>query len=513
MWGRGNLAPKSGTNSMKTITKIKNFVKKRKLLIFGFIVLVLIILLILPAGELFNFSTGSLEILPEPDLTGIEIQVVEKLRTLRKEVVKNPDSPDAWGKYAMNLDIHDFKQEALICYKQASELSGSEFRWPYFTAIIYTEMGSTEAFNWFERSSKIKPDYAPLYVLYGRALYDAGLQEPAMKEFIHAIEIDSTYSHAYLGIAKILFYQMEIERSRDQLEKALKFNPLNGEAYALLAQVYRRLGEQDKADKALKMKETLPKVTSIPDSVYGDLIVEGVSAAWYQERGKSYMKKGLYERAIHEFQSVLKLRPDAEDHNNLGLSFQKIGKYDQAILHFRQSVALNPQKIEANVNLATALFEAGYIDEAVAFMKKAQRMDPDFPNISLMLGTIYMQSGQTKSAVTEYQTGLSKDPEDIHLAVQLAWILATSSKKSHRDGDKAIRLAKKVCEKTNYLIPEMLDVLAAAYAESGQFDQALKTAQRAYQLAKSNNKKHLMEQIRLRIDLYRLKQPYRSRDF
>jgi tetratricopeptide (TPR) repeat protein len=306
---------------------------------------------------------------------------------------------------------------------------------------------------------------------------------------------------------------MEIERSRDQLEKALKFNPLNGEAYALLAQVYRRLGEQDKADKALKMKETLPKVTSIPDSVYGDLIVEGVSAAWYQERGKSYMKKGLYERAIHEFQSVLKLRPDAEDHNNLGLSFQKIGKYDQAILHFRQSVALNPQKIEANVNLATALFEAGYIDEAVAFMKKAQRMDPDFPNISLMLGTIYMQSGQTKSAVTEYQTGLSKDPEDIHLAVQLAWILATSSKKSHRDGDKAIRLAKKVCEKTNYLIPEMLDVLAAAYAESGQFDQALKTAQRAYQLAKSNNKKHLMEQIRLRIDLYRLKQPYRSRDF
>ena len=59
----------------------------------------------------------------------------------------------------------------------------------------------------------------------------------------------------------------------------------------------------------------------------------------------------------------------------------------------------------------------------------------------------------------------------------------------------------------------MLDVLAAAYAETGQFVQALETAQRAYQLAKSNNRKNLMEQIQSRIDLYRSKQPYRNRDF
>jgi tetratricopeptide (TPR) repeat protein len=498
---------------MEIMTIFKRNFQKPKLLIIGFIAISLLVLVVLSGRKFLNSSSDLLELLPEPDLTGIEIQVVEKLRTLRQEVVNNPGSHDNWGKYAMNLDIHDFKQEAAICYKQAAELSPSEFRWPYFTAIIYSEMGSQEAFTWFERSSKIKSDYAPLYVLYGRALYDAGLQEEAMNAFLHAIEIDSTYSHAYLGVAKILYYQMNIESSQIYLEKALKFNPQNGEAYALLAQVYRRLGEPDKADEALKMKKALPKVTPIPDLVYGELILEGISAAWYQERGQSYMKKGLYKEAIQEYKSVLKLRPDAEDHNNLGLSFQKIGKYDLAILHFRQSVALNPQKIEANINLATALFEAGHVDEATAFMKKAQRMDPDFPNISLMLGTIYMQSGQTKSAITEYDGGLAKDPQDIHLAVQLAWVLATSSKKSLRDGKKAIRLAINSCEKTNYLVPEMLDVLAAAYAETGQFSQAVGTAQRAYQLAKSNNRKNLMDQIQSRIDLYRSKQSYRSRDF
>jgi tetratricopeptide (TPR) repeat protein len=460
-----------------------------------------------------NFSSDLIELLPQPDLSGIEIQVVEKLTKLRQEVVDNPDSHDAWGKYAMNLDIHDYKQEAVICYKQASELSQSEFRWPYFTAIIFSETGSREAFTWFERSSKIKPDYAPLHLLHGRALYDAGLQEPAMNAFLGAIKIDSTYSHAYLGIAKIYFYKMEIESSKYYLEKALKFNPQNGEAYALIAQVYRREGETAKAENALKLKEALPKVTPIPDSVYGDLIEEGVSAAWYQERGKSYMNKGLYESAIREFQSVLKLRPDAEDHNNLGLSYQKIGKYDQAILHLRQSIALNPNKIEANINLGTALYEAGQVNEALAYMKKAQRMDPDFPNISLMLGTIYMRSGQTKNAITEYESGLKKNPEDLHLAVQLAWVLSTSSKSSIRDGNRAIQLAKNTCEKTNYLVPEMLDVLATAYAETGRFDLALQTAQRAYQLANSGNRKNLMAQIQTRMKLYRLNQPYRSQEF
>ncbi len=491
----------------------KGLFYKRKLWIVGLAALFIAVLAIVNYSDFFHSYSDLLELLPEPDLTGIEVQVVEKLRALREEVVKNPGSHDHWGKYAMNLDIHDFKQEALICYKKAADISTSEFRWPYFAAIIYSEMGSTESFTWFERSSQIKPDYAPLHVLHGRALYDAGMQEPAQKAFLHAIEIDSTYSHAYLGVAKILFYQMNIEGSLKYLEKALKFNPQNGEAYALAAQVYRQLGDSANAEKASKMKEALPKVTPIPDSVYGDLIAEGVSAAWYQERGKSYMKKGLYESAVREFQSVLRLRPDAEDHNNLGLSFQKLGKYDQAILHFRESIALNPQKIEANINLANALYETGNLNESLAFMKKAQRMDPDFTNISLMLGTMYMHSGQAENAIIEYQNGLNRNPDDIHLAIQLAWVLATTSKETLRDGNKAIWLAKKTCEKTNYLLPEMLDVLAAAFAANGQFNQALETAQRAYLLANAKNRTDLIKNIQSRIELYRLKQPYRSSNF
>jgi tetratricopeptide (TPR) repeat protein len=493
--------------------KFKSIFYKRKLWVTGFLALLIVAIVLVAFSDFFRSYSDLIELLPEPDLAGIEVQVIEKLRKLREEVVKNPGSHENWGKYAMNLDVHDFKQEALICYETAADLSGSEFRWPYFAAIIYSEMGSTESLNWFKRSMSIKPDYAPLYFLYGRALYDSGDQEEANKAFQHAIKIDSTFSLAYLGLAKITFYQMDVQSSQLYLKKSIKFNPQNGEAYGLLAQVYKQLGDSKNANKALEMKEKLPKVTSVPDSIYGDLIEEGVSAAWYQERGQSYMRKGLYEKAILEYQSVLKLRPDAEDHNNLGLSYQKIGEYDKSIQHLRQSIALNPQKIEANINLGTALYEAGHTSEAIAFMKKAQRMDPDFPNISLMLGTIYMHSGQTKNAIAEYERGLEKNPEDMYLAVQLSWVLSTSSKSHFRDGNKAIHLAKKTCEKTNYLMPEMMDVLSSAYAETGQFDLALRTAQRAYQLAESQNKTDLMEQIRSRIKSYSINQPIRSDNY
>ena len=198
--------------------------------------------------------------------------------------------------------------EAIASYKRLPFLTYEQRK-----AVIESIQGVKDVIpqatlDYTDNLRKIKPDYVPLHVLHGRALYDAGLQEEAMNAFLHAIEIDSTYSHAYLGAAKILFYQMNIESSQIYLEKALKFNPQNGEAYALLAQVYRRLGDPANAEKASQMKERLPKVTSFPDSVYGYLIEEGISAAWYQERGQSYMKKGLYERAIQEFQSVLTLR-------------------------------------------------------------------------------------------------------------------------------------------------------------------------------------------------------------
>ena len=96
------------------------------------------------------------------------------------------------------------------------------------------------------------------------------------------------------------------------------------------------------------------------------------------------------------------------------------------------------------------------------------------------------------------------------IAVRLAWLLATNPNAEIRDGTEAVRLATKAYELTDHSDIETLDVLAAAYAENGNFDKAVKHARKAYRLAQSAKHVALANQIQNRLNLYLAKKPYRD---
>ena len=90
----------------------------------------------------------------------------------------------------------------------------------------------------------------------------------------------------------------------------------------------------------------------------------------------------------------------------------------------------------------------------------------------------------------------------------LAWILATHEDAQIRDGAEALRLARRACELTRHELPGHLDTLAAAYGEAGQFDQAVKTIEKAIQLALTGGKEEMAKDFRRRLALYKAKLPY-----
>jgi hypothetical protein len=92
----------------------------------------------------------------------------------------------------------------------------------------------------------------------------------------------------------------------------------------------------------------------------------------------------------------------------------------------------------------------------------------------------------------------------------LAWILATHEDAEIRDGVQAVRLAEQACELTGYKVPGILNTLAAAYAEMGQFDQAVETSQRTLQMAQKAERIKSTEDIRARIEAYKAKRPHRE---
>jgi hypothetical protein len=93
---------------------------------------------------------------------------------------------------------------------------------------------------------------------------------------------------------------------------------------------------------------------------------------------------------------------------------------------------------------------------------------------------------------------------------KVAWALATSSDNEMRDGVRAVALATKACELTRYKVPKMIDTLAAAYAETGDFDSAIKWSEKALAMLDEANEKRWRPGFSRALENYRAKMPMRQ---
>lgn len=126
------------------------------------------------------------------------------------------------------------------------------------------------------------------------------------------------------------------------------------------------------------------------------------------------------------------------------------------------------------------------------------------------LGILQAVMGKPGEAVGHYREVLRLKPDDPGLMSNLAWILAANPNATVRDGIEAVQLAEHAFQLTGHKEVELLDVLAAAYAEAGRFPEAVATAEAAATLAKSGNQSAAAREIESRLALYRACQPYRE---
>ncbi len=113
-------------------------------------------------------------------------------------------------------------------------------------------------------------------------------------------------------------------------------------------------------------------------------------------------------------------------------------------------------------------------------------------------------------ALADYDEAVRLDPANVYALGSRAWILAACSDPKYRDGKKAVELARKACELTKWNEPAALTTMAAACAETGDFDAAVKWQTKANDLYKDDDQNKALGQHRLK--LYREKQPYHDDD-
>ena len=196
--------------------------------------------------------------------------------------------------------------------------------------------------------------------------------------------------------------------------------------------------------------------------------------------------------------------------NNLGIIFLGRGQVDEAISRFQTAVDLRPENAPAHDNLAKAFLQKGRVPDAMLHYRKLLEIQPDNVEARNILGTVLIQQGRVREAIEQWQETLAMQPENGNAKSNLAWVFATYPEESVRNGTQAVQLAAQALQLSGGKNAIILRTLAAAYAESGRFAEAVHTAERGLELAIGQGNAHLAAELQQNIALYRMNSPLRD---
>lgn len=325
---------------------------------------------------------------------------------------------------------------------------------------------------------------------------------------------------AYNNLGKNLIDQGRTDEGILHFQKALAIKPDFEEAHNNLGAAYVQMGRIEEG-----INEYHQALKKNPDYVEA-----------HNNLGIAYIHAGRVQEGLEQFNQSLKLQPRfAPTHNNLAIVYLQTGHTEEAIQHARQAVEFDGRNLGTYNTLAAAYSSSGRIEEAVEANRRALEIQPGFAPAHFNLGNIWLQqgklqmaideylqaiknqpdytatyinlgvaskqAGQTKQAITAYRKALELDRSNIDTMNNLAWVLITSSSNSVHSAE-ALRLAEQANQLANGDNAQILRTLAAVYAKSGRYAEAIEAAQRALSSAKAQKNTALADVLQQEINLY-----------
>ena len=382
---------------------------------------------------------------------------------------------------------------------------------------------SRRALSTFLETSELPPDQrAEALVLRARVQTE---ESRALADFDEAIQLAPDNGNYRLVRAVFLRSRKKLEEALAEINAVLQQTPDDANALILQGEVFRELGKTEAALESFdRASELAPK-----------------SPAPYQHRGEIYRNQGEYEKALTEFNKVLDLQPE----ELLTLVhraevYLRSGRLDEALADVDAVLEKQPLVLAHRIRAET-LASMNRLQEAIDEMERVSTAVPNQVELKMQLalyhqvdnrpdraidiydqiieqqsdsvlalrnrGDAYLSLGKHAEAIADFEQALVHVEDDPALLNNLAWVLATSPDAEVRDGKRAVELATRACELTDYGKAHILSTLAAAFAESGDFGTAIEWSQKAVDMDDSEQ----LEQLTKELASYRGGQPWRER--
>ncbi len=180
------------------------------------------------------------------------------------------------------------------------------------------------------------------------------------------------------------------------------------------------------------------------------------------------------------------------------------------MLQLREALQLNTTNSETQYNLALALNQQQQWNEAAGLFAKSVGPGSMDAKAHYEFASALAHTGQTREAMSQYASALLIQPDFPEALDGLAWILSTASQPEFRNGAQAVPMAERASALTGNGDPEKLKTLAAAYAETGRFAEAVKSVQTAMDLATSGKQADLAGQCAAMLKIFQQSKPWRE---
>jgi TonB family protein len=284
-----------------------------------------------------------------------------------------------------------------------------------------------------------------------------------------------------------------------KLDGLIRQQPKSMDAYIIRGSAYQQKGEAHKAladfDQAIGLD---PK-----------------SARAFCDRG--ILEDVLLQqpnKALADYDEAIRLAPNFyRAYVNRGVHFEEQHDYERALRDFTRAIQLQPDDLGTHAYRAYAYAKLGQRSPAQADAGVGIRLKPAEMPLArvddlMMRADASRILGQQELALRDLREAVRIMPNGSKANSMLAWFLATRPEDRFRNGAHAVSAAKKACELSRWQSSSFIDTLAAAYAEAGDFDQAVKYEKQA--LTDSSSAPRERQEREKRLALFQQRKPFRD---
>lgn len=224
-------------------------------------------------------------------------------------------------------------------------------------------------------------------------------------------------------------------------------------------------------------------------------------------RAEELVEKGWYDQAIAVCNEAIRLDSQvAGVYLVRGEACRLKGMYPQSLADCNMVIQLDPANAHAYANRGETYRLQNDHNRALADCNRALQLDRQLAWAYSIRGAVHDDRKEYARAVADWDEALRLEPNHAWTNTRLAWILATCPDGRHRQGQRAITIARRACELTEWKDADALAALAAAHAECGEFRDAIRWQEKAVSLTPGQGRGHPLALLAM----YRAGRPYRE---